>query len=61
MRYCHFHYESVYKTWGSEGVLNLPQDIQSFLNGLPSRVADLPVLIVRRHGAEDTHRDFTVR
>jgi hypothetical protein len=41
-------------------VLNLPQDIQSFLNRLPSRVADLPVLIVRRHGAEDTHRDFTV-
>ncbi|CAB4033970.1 Hypothetical predicted protein, partial [Paramuricea clavata] len=42
-------------------VLNVPQDIQSFLNRLPSRVADLPVLIVRRHGAEDTHRDFTVR
>ena len=42
-------------------VLNLPQDIQSFLNRLPSHVADLPVLIVRRHGAEDTHRDFTVR
>ena len=42
-------------------VLNLPQDIPSFLNRLPSRVADLPVLIVRRHGVEDTHRDFTVR
>jgi hypothetical protein len=42
-------------------VLNLPQNIQSFLNRLPSRVADLPVLIARRHGAEDTHRDFTVR
>jgi hypothetical protein len=42
-------------------VLNLPQDIQSFLNRLPSRVADLPLFIVRRHGAEDTHRDFTVR
>jgi hypothetical protein len=37
-------------------VLNLPQDIQSFLNRLPSRMADLPVLIVRRHGAEDTLR-----
>jgi hypothetical protein len=35
-------------------VLNLQQDIQSFLNRLPSRVADLPVLIVRRHGAK-TH------
>ena len=41
-------------------VLNLPQDIQSFLNRLPARVADLPVMIVRRHGADDTHRDFTV-
>ncbi|CAB3983695.1 Hypothetical predicted protein [Paramuricea clavata] len=34
---------------------------QIFKNRLPSHVADLPVLIVRRHGAEDTHRDFTVR
>ena len=42
-------------------VLNLPQDIQSFLNRLPSRVADFPVTVVRRHGADDTHRDFTVR
>ena len=42
-------------------VLNLPQDIQSFLNRLPSHVADLPVMVVRRHGADNTHRDFTVR
>ena len=42
-------------------VLNLPQDIQSFLNRLPARVGDLPVMIARRHGADDTHRDFTVR
>ena len=42
-------------------VLNLPQDIQSFLNRLPSHVADLPVMAVRRHGADNTHRDFTVR
>ena len=42
-------------------VLNLPQDVQSFLNRLPSQVADLPVLVVRRHGADETHRDFTVR
>ena len=26
-------------------VLNLPQDVQSFLNRLPSQVADLPVLV----------------
>ena len=31
-------------------VLNLPQDVQSFLNRLPAQVADLPV--VRRHGAD---------
>ncbi|CAB4004033.1 Hypothetical predicted protein, partial [Paramuricea clavata] len=37
------------------------KDIQSFLNRLPSCVADLPVSIGRRHGAEDKHRDFTVR
>ncbi|CAB4027447.1 Hypothetical predicted protein, partial [Paramuricea clavata] len=37
------------------------RDIQSFLNRLPSRMANLPVLIVRKHGAEDTHQDFTVR
>ena len=42
-------------------VLNLPQDVLSFLNRLPSQVADLPVLVVRRHGADETHRDFTVR
>ena len=42
-------------------VLNLSQDIQSFLNRLPARVADLPFIIVRRHGSYDTHRDFTVR
>ena len=47
---------------GYEGhVLNLPQDVQSFLNRLPSQVADLPVMVVRRHGADDTHKDFTVR
>ncbi len=42
-------------------VLNLPQDVQSFLNRLPSQVADLPVMVFRRHGADDTHKDFTVR
>ena len=42
-------------------VLNLPQDVQSFLNRLPSQVADLPVMVVRRHGADNTHKDFTVR
>ena len=42
-------------------VLNLPQDIKSFLNRLPSHVSDLPILVVRRHGMDNSHRDFTVR
>ena len=43
-------------------VLNLPQDIQSFLNRLASRVPDLPVLVVKRHCVENIHfTDFTVR
>ena len=42
-------------------VLKLPQDIESFLQKLPARVAELPVLVVRRHGADDSHKDFTVR
>ena len=41
-------------------VLNLPQDIQSFLNRLPSQASDLPILVVRRHGVDNTHIDVTV-
>ena len=42
-------------------VINFPQDIQGFLNKLPCSVSDFPVLVVRRHGAENTHKDFNVR
>ena len=42
-------------------VLNLPQDIQGFLTKLPANVTELPYLIIRRHGAENTHRDCKVR
>ena len=42
-------------------VLNLPQDIQGFVDTLPSHVADIPVLLVRRHGMDNTHADFRVR
>ena len=56
---------SVYRKHGGQRgykghVLNLPQDIQSFFNSLPSRASDLAVLVVRRHDVENTHRDFTV-
>ena len=42
-------------------VVNLPQNIQGFLDTLPANVSDLPVLIVRRHGSSDTYADFRVR
>ena len=55
----------VYRKHGSQRryrghVLNLPQDIQSFLNRLPSHVSDLPILVVRRCGVDNSHTDFTV-
>ena len=39
-------------------ILNLPQDIQGFLD---SNIAHLPYLTIRRHGTDNTHRDCTVR
>ena len=42
-------------------VVNLPQNIQGFLDTLPSYVNDLPILIVCRQGTESTHADFRVR
>ena len=35
-------------------VLNMPQDVQGFLD-------KLPILLLRRHGADNTHADFRVR
>ena len=42
-------------------VVNLPQDIQGLLDRLPANVSNLPVLLVRRHGTDDTHADFRVQ
>ena len=42
-------------------VLNLPQDIQGFLDHLPPNVADLPILLLRRSGENNTHTDLRVR
>lgn len=42
-------------------VLNLPQDLQGFLDKLPCHVSDLPVILIRRHGSDNTHRDCRVR
>ena len=42
-------------------VLNLPQNIQQFINKLPVKISDLPILTVTRHGAANTHHSFRVR
>lgn len=42
-------------------VLNLPQDIQHFIDKLPVNVSDLPILTVVRQGAANTHHSFRVR
>ena len=42
-------------------VINLPQDAASFVNSLPCLPRDLDVIIVRKEGAAQSHRDFCVR
>ena len=42
-------------------VINLPQDVASFANSLPRLPSELDVIIVRKEGATDSHRDFRVR
>lgn len=42
-------------------VLNLPQNTQQFLNQLPPKVNTLPILIVRRHGANSSYVVLKVR
>ena len=42
-------------------VLNLPQNIQQFLKKLPAPIASLPILIIKRVGAENTTAEFRVR
>ena len=42
-------------------ILNLPQDVTSFINSLPRCPATLDVIVVRREGAGESHRDFRVR
>ena len=42
-------------------VINLPQDVASFTNSLLRLPSELDVIIVRKEGACNTHRDFRVR
>ena len=42
-------------------ILNLSQDIQTLLDTLPPSVTDLPILVLRQTGANDSYSNFTVR
>ena len=39
-------------------VINLPQDIASLADKLPRTPADLDVIVIRKEGAVDHHRDL---
>ena len=38
-------------------VINLPQDVASFASSLPRLPSDLDVIVVRKEGAAQSHRD----
>ena len=42
-------------------VVNLPQDVASFVQSLPHLPSELDVIVVRKEGANQSHRDFRVR
>ena len=57
---------TVYRKYGGQRgysghVLNLPQNIQHFLNKLPPHVSELPILNIKRMGANNTEAHFKVR
>ena len=42
-------------------VINLPQDVVSFTQRLPRVPSELDVIVVRKEGLNESHRDFRVR
>ena len=55
-------YRLPYGQYGYSGhVINFPQDVSSFINSLLRLPTDLNILIVRKEGSSDSHRDFCVR
>ena len=55
-------YRLPYGQHGYRGhILNVQQDITSFVNSLPRSPSTLDVIIVRKEGAVETHKDFRVR
>ena len=48
--------------YGYKGhVINLPQDIRTFVSHLPRLPSQLDILLVRKEGSDNTHCDFRVR
>ena len=42
-------------------VINLPQDVASFATRLPRLPSELDVIVVKKEGAGQSHRDFRIR
>ena len=42
-------------------VINLPQDVASFVRSLPRVPSQLDLVVVRREGAAGSHKNFKVR
>ena len=55
-------YRLPFGQYGYSGhVINLPQDVASFANSLPRLPGDLDVIVVRKEGHAQSHRDFRAR
>lgn len=52
-----------YKKGGQRGYsgLSLPQEVNEFAKRLPRPVQEIPMVFLRRHGIDDTFKDFVVR
>jgi len=42
-------------------IINLPQDVPTFVNSLPRLPTDLETIIVHKEDSVNTHHDFHVR
>ena len=57
-----FIYRLLHGQYGYKGhVINLPQDITTFVSRLPRLPSQLDILLVRKEGSDNTHCDFRVR
>ena len=56
------YHVSVQRQYGYSGhVVNLPQGVASLVQSLPRLPSELDVIVVRKEGANQSHRDFRVR